>query len=66
MKTRKQRQFVNISGDTSQPLTVEVRPSYADDPLVLGPRYQHRDLKIDVANSLHFKTSGVLGRFLKL
>lgn len=51
---------VAIEGSTSKQLSVSVKPSLADHPLVVGPRYQEQDLPVSWSNYLGFNTSGVL------
>ncbi|EFA03912.2 pseudouridylate synthase TRUB2, mitochondrial [Tribolium castaneum] len=60
MECRPPVDFVCIEGNPSGKLTVSVKPSLADDPLVVGPRYIHDDLKCSWSNFLGFNTSGVL------
>lgn len=57
---------VAIEGSSSRQLTVSVKPSLADHPLVVGPRYQEQDLPVSWSNYLGFNTSGVLCKSLIL
>lgn len=41
-------------------MSVKVVPNYADDPLVVGPRYQHEDFRCSYAGHLGLFSSGVL------
>ncbi|ERL92096.1 hypothetical protein D910_09417 [Dendroctonus ponderosae] len=52
--------YVAIEGKPTEKLTVSVRPNFADHPLVVGPRYQERDLAVSWSNHLGYYTSGVL------
>ncbi|KRT78468.1 hypothetical protein AMK59_7667, partial [Oryctes borbonicus] len=51
---------VFIEGNPSSELSVEVKPSLADDPLVVGPRYQCEDVVCSWSNYLGSFTSGLL------
>uniref|UniRef100_A0A8D8LUV8 Probable tRNA pseudouridine synthase 2 n=1 Tax=Cacopsylla melanoneura TaxID=428564 RepID=A0A8D8LUV8_9HEMI len=57
---RSPKPYVRIEGDTSKPLKVSVIESYADNPLVVGPRYQVEDFKYQWATYPGAKTSGVV------
>ncbi|KAK9496481.1 hypothetical protein O3M35_013243 [Rhynocoris fuscipes] len=59
MDCREPTPFVEIEGDTTKPMSVTVRPNYADHPLVIGPRYVVEDFKCRWATYLGFNTSGV-------
>lgn len=48
-----------ISGDTTKELKVQVQPSYADNVLVVGPRYQTGDIKCIWTTYLGKRVSGV-------
>ncbi|PSN49976.1 putative tRNA pseudouridine synthase 2 [Blattella germanica] len=50
---------VFIEGDTSTSLSVHVAPSYADHPLVVGPRYQPNDFRCTWGAPLGKNVSGV-------
>lgn len=56
---RTPKPYVKIEGDTTKPLNVSVIQSYADNPLVVGPRYQIGDFKYQWAHYPGPKTSGV-------
>lgn len=60
MKVRPPNPYVLIEGETNKQLTVSVRQSYADDILVVGPRYQVSDIKINYANHIQHHTSGIV------
>jgi len=60
LKTRPPGDYVQIEGPTNKPMTVTVGPSFADHPLLLGPRYQLEDVKIYFANRLPTDCSGLL------
>ena len=59
MECRHQYQHVQIEGDTTKDMNVTVIPSYADHPLVVGPRYQSQDIHALPVRLLGMKTSGV-------
>lgn len=61
MKCREPEPFVSIEGDSTKPMKVSVIPSYADHPLVVGPRYVEDDFRCSWATFLGFNTSGVFG-----
>ncbi|VVC35893.1 Pseudouridine synthase, catalytic domain,Pseudouridine synthase II, N-terminal [Cinara cedri] len=50
---------VFISGDTTKQLRIKVKPSYADDVLVVGPRFQSEDFKCIWTTHLGMRVSGV-------
>lgn len=52
---------VVISGDTTRELCVKIEPSYADNVLVVGPRYQSEDIKCIWTTHLGKRVSGVCG-----
>lgn len=60
MYVRPPIQHVRIEGDTTKKMKVIVHPSYADHPLVVGPRYQPKDFKLLCANYLNTHTSGLM------
>ncbi|XP_011640711.1 mitochondrial mRNA pseudouridine synthase Trub2 [Pogonomyrmex barbatus] len=60
MRVRQPIKHVTIKGDTSKKLTVQIHPSYADHPLVVGPRYQPKDFKLMCANYLSKDMSGLM------
>lgn len=59
MEVRKPRDHVCIEGETNKPMTIVVRPSYSDDPLVVGPRYQNEDFRFTSANWMSKESCGV-------
>lgn len=65
MECRSPTKHVFIEGNPSEKLSVEVRPSLADDPLVVGPRYQPNDLLCSWSNYLGTYSSGVLSTMKK-
>ena len=60
MKVRPPDPYVLIKGETNEQLTVSVRRSFADNVLVVGPRYQPQDFKMNWANHLYQDTTGVV------
>ena len=60
MEGRKPRQHVFIEGNSSNSLDVIVKPSLADVPMVVGPRYQIEDVPCSWSNYLGSISSGVL------
>jgi len=52
---------VVITGDTTKDLQVKVEPSFADNVLVVGPRYQSEDIKCIWTTHLGMRVSGVCG-----
>lgn len=64
MDCREQEKYVSIEGDPSKSMSVVVRENFADDVLVVGPRYQLDDVKCSWSNFLGFNTSGVLCKIL--
>lgn len=60
MKVRPPDPYVLIEGETNKQLTVSVRSSYADNILVVGPRYQESDIRINYANHLQQNSSGII------
>lgn len=63
MKSREQYQHVVIEGDTTRYMSVTVKPSYADHPLVIGPRYQSQDIQFLPVRKLGKNTSGVFCKY---
>jgi hypothetical protein len=61
LKCRTPDPYISIEGDTTKPMKVSVLRNYADDPLVVGPRYQPKDFKCNWATFLGANTSGVFG-----
>ncbi|XP_024878031.1 mitochondrial mRNA pseudouridine synthase Trub2 [Temnothorax curvispinosus] len=60
MRVRPPIKHVRIEGDTTRKMKVLVHPSYADHPLVVGPRYQPKDFKLICANYLSKDMSGLM------
>lgn len=60
MKVRPPDTYVSIEGDTTKDMKVITHPNYADDPLVVGPRYQEDDIKFSVVNYMEKDSCGVL------
>lgn len=60
LKVRPAGDYVSIEGATNKTMSVAVGPSYADHPLLVGPRYQMDDIKLSFANKLSPFSSGVL------
>lgn len=60
MNVRPPKQHVCIKGDTTKRMRVITHPSYADHPLVVGPRYQPQDFKLVCANYLGTDVSGLM------
>ncbi|CAK9812697.1 Pseudouridylate synthase TRUB2, mitochondrial [Anthophora quadrimaculata] len=58
MKVRPQLKHVCIEGKTNENLRVYVRDSFADHPLVIGPRYQPNDFKLGATKIMHEHVSG--------
>lgn len=59
MESRVQYQHVMIEGNTTQDMKVTVLPSFADHPLVIGPKYQSQDIRSLPVRILGKNTSGV-------
>lgn len=60
MEVRPPIKYVAIEGPTNQEMKIVVRDSYADNPLITGPRYQEEDFKLSSANLMSRESSGVL------
>lgn len=62
MEVRPPRKIVTIDGDvcTGKNLSVNVKESLADHPLVVGPRYQYKDISLSWAHYIGWYTSGVM------
>lgn len=60
MRVRPPIQHVCIEGNTTEKMKVVTHPSYADHPLVVGPRYQLKDFKLICANYLNTNSSGLM------
>ncbi|KZC07810.1 putative tRNA pseudouridine synthase 2 [Dufourea novaeangliae] len=59
-RVRPPMQHVAIEGPTNQFMKVVVRESYADNPLVVGPRYQPNDFRLSATKLTGMDTSGVM------
>lgn len=66
MKTRPMREMVCIEGELSsgEALTVEKKPNLADNPLVVGERYQMKDFAISLSNHPGWFSSGIVIGFI--
>ncbi|KAI5743835.1 hypothetical protein M8J77_022664 [Diaphorina citri] len=62
LSVRPPKPYIKIEGDTTKPMKVSVIESYADNPLVVGPRYQVEDFRYEWATYPGLKTSGVFGK----
>ncbi|KAM0732446.1 Pseudouridylate synthase TRUB2, mitochondrial [Formica fusca] len=60
MHVRPPIQHVCIEGNTTDKMNIVTHPSYADHPLVVGPRYQPKDFKLVCANYLNTDSSGLM------
>ncbi|KOC66052.1 putative tRNA pseudouridine synthase 2 [Habropoda laboriosa] len=60
MKTRPPLKYVVIEGQTDINLKVHVRDSFADHPLVVGPRYQPNDFRLAATKNMHEDVSGII------
>lgn len=60
LDVRPPENYVHIEGETNSELTINVEQSYADHPLVIGPRYQTKDFKLKEAHHLSNDMSGVM------
>ncbi|XP_031849480.1 pseudouridylate synthase TRUB2, mitochondrial [Nomia melanderi] len=60
MYVRPPVKYVSIDGPTNMPLKVVVRDSYADNPLVVGPRYQNQDFRLSCTKLMDKDASGVV------
>lgn len=63
LSVRAPKPYVKIEGDTTKPMKVSVTESYADNPLVVGPRYQIEDFRYQWAQYPGIKTSGVVCKY---
>jgi hypothetical protein len=61
LESRPPTRHVFIEGNPSTSLSVRVAPSYADHPLVVGPKYQPEDLRCTWGAPLGRNVSGVFG-----
>lgn len=64
MECRKPRQRVEITGDLSGELKVQVKANLADHPLVVGPRYDEKHFAIWLANNPGWYPSGIVVAFI--
>jgi hypothetical protein len=62
-KAPRDRDIISISKEGPDTIQVLKGPSYADHPLVVGPRYIPQDVKIFDVSSLGRDTSGLSGKF---
>ncbi|XP_011302400.1 probable tRNA pseudouridine synthase 2 [Fopius arisanus] len=60
LDVRPPENYVHIEGDTTKKMTVSVEPSYADHPLIVGPRYQPTDFKMSWAHQISTDMSGIM------
>ena len=60
MYVRPPVQHVAILGSTDKDMKVIVHDSYADHPLVVGPRYQTNDFRLAATGIMHKDTCGVV------
>ena len=60
MEVRPPFKYVSIEGETNKEMDVIVRDSYADDPLVVGPRYVPDNFRLSGANRMSRESSGIL------
>lgn len=60
MPGRRKMKYVAIEGETNKSMKVIVRNSYADHPLVVGPRYQVNDFKLAAIKIMKQEVSGVI------
>jgi len=65
LQCRPPRNHVFIQGNPSSSLIVHVAPSFADHPLVVGPKYQPEDIRCTWGAPLGKNVSGVLGMLLR-
>jgi hypothetical protein len=61
LESRPPTKHVFIEGNPSTSLSVHVAPSFADHPLVVGPRYQPEDFRCTWGAPLGKNVSGVFG-----
>lgn len=59
LEPRPSRPHIVIEGSVAEELVVKERENFADHPLVIGPRYQPKDIKLSYALHLHKNISGV-------
>lgn len=60
MHVRPPKKYVTIEGETNKDMHVIVQNSWADHPLVVGPRYQPNDFKLSSLKISQPDISGVL------
>ncbi|XP_043578233.1 mitochondrial mRNA pseudouridine synthase Trub2 isoform X2 [Bombus pyrosoma] len=60
MYTRPTMKHVAIEGETNKHMKVVVRNSFADHPLITGPRYQPNDFKLAASKIMQQDISGVV------
>ena len=60
MPGRPMMKHVAIEGETNKDMQVIVRNSYADHPLVVGPRYQINDFRLAATKIMKSDVSGVI------
>ena len=65
LEVRPPKDYLYVNEAPSNHLTVEVKPSYADLPQVVGPRYIPDDFKLRAVNNLGHYTSGILRMYCK-
>lgn len=58
--------YKTLAGSVTENLVVKVTENYADHPLVLGPRYQPKDIKLAWAHQLDKNISGKWGLLIYL
>jgi hypothetical protein len=61
LESRPPTRHVFIEGNPSTSLSVRVAPSFADHPLVVGPKYQPEDVRCTWGAPLGRNVSGVFG-----
>lgn len=54
------REHLTIEGPTNKEMNVTIRESYAQNPLVIGPRYIPDDFRMSSANLMCRESSGLL------
>ncbi|KAK6641358.1 hypothetical protein RUM44_013067 [Polyplax serrata] len=60
LQTRPVQNYLEIN-HTNSDISIKVRPSYADNTLCVGPRYQPEDFEVHFTSFLSTLSSGVLG-----
>lgn len=61
MEVRQPEPIIKIEPDDNGNFVVKQERNYADDILVVGPRYQNKDVRCGCSNFLGKFTSGVFG-----